>query len=95
MHTDGDATVFQHQAESWLNALWGAVRAKLPPTLARLAPGSGNSTATAAGNMSTLDLASLPSAQAARILAAKDLTTLPSADLLEILEATESGRHEK
>lgn len=56
----GDSAVFQHQAETWLQALWAAVRSKLPPALARFAPGHDNSTAPAApvGN-STLDLASL------------------------------------
>lgn len=57
LQADGDYTLFQHQAETWLQAIWNAVRAKLPPVLARLAPGNGNSTA--AGNSSTLDLASL------------------------------------
>ncbi len=60
LQADGDNTLFQHHAETWLQTLWNAVSAKLPPVLARLAPSNGNSTGrTAAGNSSTLDLASL------------------------------------
>lgn len=60
LHADGDSTVFRHQAESWLESLWNAVKARLPPALARLASGNGNySSGAAAGNASTLDLASL------------------------------------
>jgi len=57
---DGDSSLFQYKAETWLQTLWSMVRSKLPPALARLAPGNDNSTAGAAGgNMSSLDLASL------------------------------------
>lgn len=58
----GGRALFESQAESWLTTLWAAVRAKLPPALARLAPGGrvfARENSTTAANASTLDLASL------------------------------------
>ena len=55
MGLDSMGLGFQKQAESWLQTLWAAIRAKLPPALAALAPAANaSSTCTTSGGVLSL-----------------------------------------